>query len=123
MIDSILLFIEILGVVSFAVAGALVAIDKETDVFGVVFLSLMTCFGGGIIRDITIGRNPPAFFRDISYQVAIGTAVALIVFILASLFKKQYDNRITSRLIGSFRSLGFAGEDIRIKKTIMQNKK
>ena len=93
MIDSILLFIEILGVVSFAVAGALVAIDRETDIFGVVFLSLMTCFGGGIIRDITIGRNPPAFFREIAYQVAIGTAVALIVFILASLFKKQYASR------------------------------
>ena len=93
MFNDIFLAIEILGVISFAVAGAIVAIDKETDIFGVVFLSLMTCFGGGIIRDITIGRNPPAFFREISYQVAIGTAVALIVFILASLFKKQYASR------------------------------
>ncbi len=39
------------------------------------------------------------------------------------LFKKQYDDRINSRLIGSFRSFRFHGEDIRIKKTIMQNKK
>ena len=39
------------------------------------------------------------------------------------LFKKQYDDRINSRLIGSFRSFRFVGEDIRIKKTIMQNKK
>ena len=39
------------------------------------------------------------------------------------LFKKQYDDRINSRLIGSFRSFRFLGEDIRIKKTIMQNKK
>ena len=93
MIDSILLSIEIIGVISFAVAGAIVAIDKETDLFGVVFLSLMTCFGGGIIRDITIGRNPPAFFRELSYQVAIATAVALAVFILASVFKRQYVKR------------------------------
>ena len=90
MIDAILLSIEIVGVISFAVAGAIVAIDKETDVFGVVFLSLMTCFGGGIIRDITIGRNPPAFFRELGYQVVIATAVALLVFILASVFKRQY---------------------------------
>lgn len=90
MIDAILLSIEIIGVISFAVAGAIVAIDKETDVFGVVFLSLMTCFGGGIIRDITIGRNPPAFFRELGYQVVIATAVALLVFILASVFKRQY---------------------------------
>ena len=90
MIDSILLFIEILGVFSFAIAGALVAIDKETDIFGVVFLALTTCFGGGIMRDITIGRHPPAFFRELTYQAAIGAATALVIFILARLFKKHY---------------------------------
>ena len=90
MIDTILLAIEIVGVISFAVAGAVVAIDKETDIFGVVFLALMTCFGGGIIRDITIGRNPPAFFRELTSQVAIAVGVALFVFLLARLFKKHY---------------------------------
>jgi uncharacterized membrane protein YeiH len=50
----------------------------------------MTCFGGGIIRDITIGRNPPAFFRELGYQVVIATAVALLIFILASAFKRHY---------------------------------
>ena len=93
MLDTILLAIEIIGVISFAVAGAIVAIDKETDIFGVVFLALMTCFGGGIIRDITIGRNPPAFFRGLTYQVAIGACVALLVFILARIFKRQYVRR------------------------------
>ena len=93
MLDTILLAIEIVGVISFAVAGSVVAIDKETDIFGVVFLALMTCFGGGIIRDITIGRNPPAFFRELTSQVAIGTAVALLVFILARVFKRQYVKR------------------------------
>lgn len=38
-------------------------------------------------------------------------------------FKKQYDDRINSRLIGSFRTFPFFGEDIRIKKTVLQNKK
>ena len=90
---EILLAIEIIGVISFAVAGAIVAIDKETDIFGVVFLSLITCFGGGIIRDITIGRHPPAFFRELKYQVLLGACVALLVFTLASLFKKQYVKR------------------------------
>ena len=90
MIDIILLSIEIIGIISFAIAGALVAIDKETDLFGVVFLAVMTCFGGGIIRDITIGRNPPAFFRELTYQFAIAIAVALTVFILARIFQKQY---------------------------------
>ena len=90
---EILLAIEIIGVISFAVAGAIVAIDKETDIFGVVFLSLITCFGGGIIRDITIGRHPPAFFRELSYQAIIGACVAITVFVLARLFKHQYVKR------------------------------
>lgn len=93
MLDIILLAIEIIGVISFAVAGAIVAIDKETDIFGVVFLSLMTCFGGGIIRDIMIGKHPPAFFNELWYQVVIAIAVALIVFVIARLFKKQYVKR------------------------------
>ena len=58
MIDSILLSIEIIGVISFAVAGAIVAIDKETDLFGVIFLSVTTCFGGGLIRDVIIDELP-----------------------------------------------------------------
>ena len=90
MIDGILLTIEIIGIISFAIAGALVAIDKETDLFGVVFLSVMTCFGGGIIRDITIGRHPPAFFRELTYQFFIAVGVAITVFVLARVFKKQY---------------------------------
>ena len=90
MLDTVLLAIEIVGVISFAVAGAIVAIDKETDIFGVVFLALMTCFGGGIIRDITIGRHPPAFFRELTYQAVIGFVTALLVFLLARLFKRHY---------------------------------
>ena len=93
MIEQILLAIEIIGVISFAVAGAIVAIDKETDIFGVVFLALITCFGGGIIRDITIGRHPPAFFRELSYQAIIAAGVAITVFVLARLFKHQYVKR------------------------------
>ena len=90
MLNNVLLAIEIIGVISFAVAGSIVAIHKETDIFGVVFLALMTCFGGGIIRDITIGRHPPAFFRELTYQVFIGFSVAVLVFVLARVFKKQY---------------------------------
>lgn len=90
MIDGILLAIEIIGIISFAIAGALVAIDKETDLFGVLFLAVTTCFGGGIMRDITIGRHPPAFFRELTYQFFIAIGVALIVFIFARVFKKQY---------------------------------
>ncbi len=36
----------------------------------------------------------------------------------SDLFKKQYDDRIISRLIGNFRTFRFSGRDIRIQKTM-----
>ena len=36
------MIIEIIGVISFSAAGAMVAIDKETDFFGVIILSAIT---------------------------------------------------------------------------------
>ena len=40
--DIILDIIHIVGIASFSAAGAMVAIDKETDFFGVIFLSVIT---------------------------------------------------------------------------------
>ena len=54
--------LNIIGVISFAAAGAMVAIDKETDIFGVLFLSVTTCFGGGILRDTMVNEGLPHFF-------------------------------------------------------------
>ena len=87
--SEILLCIEIIGVISFAISGAMVAIDKESDFLGVVFLSLTTSFGGGIIRDVLIGKGLPIFFTNY-LLVAIAALTAVSVFVLASIFKKKY---------------------------------
>ena len=62
--DTILFIIHLIGIISFSAAGALIAIDKETDFFGVIFLSVITCFGGGLIRNddfINEGLRPEVF--------------------------------------------------------------
>jgi uncharacterized membrane protein YeiH len=90
MIDTVFLILEIIGVISFAISGALVAIDRETDWFGVIFLATITTFGGGILRDLIIGRNPPAFFTSMPLYVIVCILTAFVVFILAAIFKTQY---------------------------------
>ena len=80
--------LETVGVVSFAISGALAAIDKEMDIFGVLFLSITTCFGGGMMRDVLIDRTP-SFFSSL-FHIACALATALAVFILAAIFKRQY---------------------------------
>ena len=89
MLDTIITIIEIIGVVSFSISGSVVAIDKEMDFIGVIFLAMITSFGGGVMRDLIIGRTP-AFFVSIPLYVAISVITSVAVFILASVFKKMY---------------------------------
>lgn len=54
---------EIIGTAAFSVSGALIAICCGLDLFGVVFIGVITAVGGGIVRDIILGNCPPAFFQ------------------------------------------------------------
>jgi len=90
MIESILICVEVLGIVSYAISGTVVAIDKEADLFGVLFLAVMTCFGGGILRDIIIGYLPPRFFTSMYFELAVALLTSLTIFILAKIFKRKY---------------------------------
>lgn len=87
--STVFTVLELIGIVSFSISGAIMAIDKENDVFGVVFISLITSFGGGIIRDILIGNIPPVVFVNYIWGI-IALATSLSVFLLAAVFKKQY---------------------------------
>jgi len=87
--QTVLTILEIVGVFSFSISGALMAIDKENDFFGVVFLAIITSFGGGMLRDIFIGNTPPMFFK-MSLLITVSVLTATAVFVLAAVFKRQY---------------------------------
>ncbi len=72
--------LQIIGTVAFAVSGALEAIEKKMDIFGVAVLGMTTAVGGGIIRDIITGSLPPVVFTQPVY-VFVSLAVGLIVFL------------------------------------------
>ena len=76
---DMLMILDIIGVISFTISGALVAVRKKMDYLGVFILGIVTAVGGGATRDIIIGSNPPVMFRDPLY-VSIAFAVANIVF-------------------------------------------
>jgi len=89
MLETVIFIIEIIGVVSFCISGSVVAIDKEMDLMGVVLLALTTTFGGGVFRDLILGRTP-AFFVSMHLYVLVGTVTSILVFILAAAFKRWY---------------------------------
>lgn len=78
----ILLIIEIIGTIAFAVSGAEVGLKKGMDVFGVAILGLTTAVGGGVIRDLILGNTPPATFRHPIYAV-VAICVSIIMFLPA----------------------------------------
>ncbi|MDY5586575.1 MAG: trimeric intracellular cation channel family protein [Oscillospiraceae bacterium] len=81
--------LELIGAAAFAVSGAMVAIEKKADIFGVLFLAVTTALGGGVIRDVLIGRIPPVMFVSYWYLL-ISVVAALAVFIDAYLRSEKY---------------------------------
>jgi uncharacterized membrane protein YeiH len=50
----------LIGTITFAVSGALTAVEKRFDVIGVLVLAFVTAVGGGSIRDVIVGIIPPS---------------------------------------------------------------
>ncbi len=92
--EFILQAILIIGIISFSAAGAMVAIDKENDLFGVILMSLITCFAGGILRDVlaghAIGRDMPQAFYAMNLEIIVCIIASLIVFFIAMALKERY---------------------------------
>ncbi len=87
--EIMLLILEIVGTVAFAVSGAFVAVKAKLDVFGVVFIGCITAVGGGITRDILIGRTPPMIFSNL-YIILIAALTSLAVFIIARVMHRKF---------------------------------
>ena len=105
--DALFDILEIIGTISFAVAGAMVAVRKRVDLFGVLFLGIITALGGGMLRDITLGRIPPALFKNGIY-VGIAAVTSVLVFLLARLFREKYlsSERVIDQINNVFDALG-----------------
>lgn len=72
---------EMIGTAAFAFSGAIVAINRKMDLFGVAILGMTTAVGGGIIRDMILGTVPPASLVNPVYALT-AIAVALLTFVL-----------------------------------------
>ena len=81
--------IEIIGVIAFSISGAMIAIRRKTDLFGVILLAIITTFGGGLTRDVVLSFSPPVFF-NMKTHIIISVVVAVIVFLFAKKFSHTY---------------------------------
>lgn len=87
--EKMMFVLELVGVAAFAVSGAMAAMEKKADVFGVMLLGIITALGGGIIRDILLGNTPPVMFTSYTY-VTVALAASLLVFLDAYIRREKY---------------------------------
>jgi uncharacterized membrane protein YeiH len=73
--------LDLIGIFVFAISGALLAVRKNFDVFGIAVLAEVTALGGGLFRDLVIGAVPPAAFTDLGYFLTPLLATLLVFFL------------------------------------------
>ncbi len=81
-IDTLFFLVELLGTAAFAASGAVLAIERGLDLFGIVFLGCATAIGGGVLRDVILGQIPPQAFVDYAYMLT-AAMTSLLVFVWA----------------------------------------
>jgi uncharacterized membrane protein YeiH len=75
-IETFVRILDLGGTFVFAISGAVAAVNRRLDIFGILVLSFVAGNVGGITRDVLIGAVPPAALTDERY---------LLVSILAGL--------------------------------------
>lgn len=107
--DILFFSAEIIGTIAFSVAGSLVAIRRELDIFGTVVVGGITAVGGGCLRDILLGNLPPAMFRTPVYAI-VAAVVSVIVFTAEYLFpaEKVLASKKYEFVVNIFDALGLA---------------
>ncbi len=100
-LQSGLRIIEVVGIICFAMSGALLGVRKRFDLFGVVVLGSVTAVGGGAIRDTLTGQVPPLFLRD-----ELFVRLAILGSLLAFAFGEQLAR--AEKTLTFFDSLGLA---------------
>jgi uncharacterized membrane protein YeiH len=84
MLATATLVLDWLGIIVFAITGALVASRKQMDIFGFILLGTVTGIGGGTLRDLLLGLTPVFWVSEPSYLV-VCVVVSGAVFFLGHL--------------------------------------
>ena len=80
--------IDLAGTFVFAMSGAMLAVRRELDLFGVLVLSFAAATAGGIARDVLIGATPPASLENARYLL-VACVAGGFVFVAGPLVERM----------------------------------
>lgn len=96
---ELIYWMDILGVLVFAISGTMIGIERQLDIFGASVIAFATAIGGGTLRDILIGSTPVGWMKNPAYIYVI-----ILGIFLALLFKKEFSK--LSKTIFLFDTIG-----------------
>ena len=79
-IETFMRILDLGGTFVFAISGAVAAVNRRLDIFGILVLSFVAGNFGGIGRDLLIGAVPPAAVTDGRYLL-VSVLAGLITFL------------------------------------------
>ncbi|MEC9103494.1 MAG: trimeric intracellular cation channel family protein [Pseudomonadota bacterium] len=82
-----LYWLDLLGTFVFGLSGAMLAVRRDLDVFGIAVLAVAAALSGGMIRDMALGATPVAALGT-SHTLLAAFAAALCVFFFHRLIEK-----------------------------------
>ena len=85
--EWIIFAIALIGTVAFSASGAMVGIECSMDIFGVIVLGVSTAVGGGMVRDVILGKVPSALLHPVYVIYAVLAAVLVFCIIY---FRRKY---------------------------------
>jgi len=71
---------DVIGIISFALSGFLIAVHYKLDILGVFISAFLTAFGGGMTRDILANKTPWVFTTNLPLILVIATILIAILF-------------------------------------------
>ncbi|GAA0728906.1 trimeric intracellular cation channel family protein [Aquimarina litoralis] len=73
--------LDILGTIAFAISGALSAMNRKFDLFGIFIIAFVTSIGGGTLRDVLIGATPVSWMQNtLNLYLISGVTILSIIF-------------------------------------------
>ena len=100
LVDNVINLIDAIGVPAFAVVGMQLSLAAGMTLPGVVLMGMINGFGGGILRDITVG-NTPAVLKPGRFYLSAGF-VACVLFVVLEVYLQVSPTVAAWIIIGLF---------------------
>lgn len=98
-VNHLLYWLDLFGIIVFAISGGLTASRKQLDIVGFLFVAAVTGIGGGTLRDLLLDRGP-VFWVQESLPLWLTSAAAVLVYFVAPHIERRYTLLLWADAVG-----------------------